>query len=55
MDFWQSGFWATGFWSDGFWGDAVAPAPTFVLGTRRPQINRTRENDEALLMLVGML
>jgi hypothetical protein len=34
--------------------DANQQAPVFYFG-RRPQINRTRENDEALLVMLGML
>jgi hypothetical protein len=53
--FWQSGFWSAGFWADGFWeGDEQPDVAPILLG-RRPAVSRTRENDEALLLMLGML
>jgi hypothetical protein len=54
MEFWQTGFWASGFWADGFWGEST-PAVILPLLGRRPAPRRTRENDEALLLMLGML
>ena len=51
----ESAFDTLSFSTDAFDFGAVVPDVTPILLGRRPAINRTRENDEALLLLLGMM